>query len=50
MVRGEHAGTATNLADVRDFLRRTRLDDLGEIDLHTPELVEWRGGGPEIWE
>lgn len=50
MVRGEHVGTATSLADVIEFLRRTGLDDLGEVDLHSPGLIEWRGGGPDVWE
>jgi transposase-like protein len=28
---------------------RTGLD-LDAIDLHDPELIGWRGGGPEVWE
>ena len=49
MVRGENVGTATSLKDVIEFLRRTGVDDLGETDLHSRDLIEWRGGGPDVW-
>ncbi len=50
MVRGERAGTATSLADVIGFLRRTDLDDIGVVRVHGPGSIEWRGGGPDAWE
>jgi hypothetical protein len=50
MVRGEHVGTATSLAEVVEFLRRTGVDELGGTDLSSPDLIEWRGGGPDVWE
>jgi hypothetical protein len=49
VIRGEHAGTATSVADVIEFLRRAGLDDVDEVDLAHPNLVEWRGGGPDVW-
>lgn len=33
-------------ADVAEFLRRAGPDD---VDVETSELIEWRGGGPEVW-
>jgi beta-lactamase superfamily II metal-dependent hydrolase len=49
-VRGEHAGTATSVVDVLEFLRRAGLDDLDVVELSHPDLIEWRGGGPQEWE
>jgi hypothetical protein len=49
-IRGEHAGTATGPADLLEFLRRAGLEDLDALDLRRPELVQWRGAGPDRWE
>ncbi|AVZ74295.1 hypothetical protein SLUN_21175 [Streptomyces lunaelactis] len=47
-IRGEAVGVASNLFDLLEFLRRA---DLPEADtaIDDPELIEWRGGGPETW-
>ncbi|MFF9559775.1 hypothetical protein ACF1DY_28670 [Streptomyces albus] len=42
------SGRAYSLDDVREFLRRVRLDP-DEADLHEQKLIEWRGGGPDVW-
>ncbi|MFJ1992998.1 hypothetical protein [Streptomyces asiaticus] len=44
---GEILGTAYGPSDLLEFLRRTGLDP-DEVDLSGP-LIEWRGGGPEVW-
>ncbi|WP_435642930.1 hypothetical protein ACR9VJ_10095 [Streptomyces sp. H49] len=43
---GEILGLAFRLADVAEFLRRAGLED---VDVETSQLIEWRGGGPEVW-
>ncbi len=41
-------GIATSLTDVDEFLRRAGLDP-DEVALDDPTLIEWRGGGPDVW-
>lgn len=44
----ELVGIATSLTDVDEFLRRAGLDP-DEVALDDPTLIEWRGGGPDVW-
>ncbi|MEU7240357.1 hypothetical protein [Streptomyces sparsogenes] len=46
-IHGQIAGLAYNPADPLEFLRRAGLDP-DQIDLGGP-LIEWRGGGPDVW-
>lgn len=39
-------GIAYGPADVIEFLRRAGLD---EVDLDDPALIDWHGGGPDVW-
>jgi hypothetical protein len=48
-IRSEHAGVATTVADLLEFLRRAGLDP-GMVRLDDDELIEWRGGGPDVWQ
>ncbi|MYT57695.1 hypothetical protein GTW29_13390 [Streptomyces sp. SID7834] len=48
-VDGEILGLAHGLRDVAEFLRRAGLDDVDETDVEASALIEWRGGGPEVW-
>ncbi|MDQ0401667.1 hypothetical protein OIE75_01610 [Streptomyces sp. NBC_01723] len=43
---GEILGLAYGVRDVEEFLRRAGLED---VDVETSDLIEWRGGGPEVW-
>ncbi|WP_373694749.1 hypothetical protein [Streptomyces salinarius] len=43
---GEILGLAYGVRDVAEFLRRAGLED---VDVEASELIEWRGGGPEVW-
>lgn len=43
---GEILGTAYGPADLVEFLRRAGIED---PDLEEPGLIEWRGGGPDVW-
>lgn len=45
-IRGEAAGLAHGPADLLEFLRRAGAED---VRLDDPELIEWRGGGPDMW-
>lgn len=41
-------GLAHSQDEVVEFLRRAGLTP-EQIDLRDPALIEWRGGGPEVW-
>jgi hypothetical protein len=47
---GEILGRATSLADIVEFLRRAGLDDVTDTDVTSADWIEWRGGGPDVWE
>jgi len=40
-------GLAHGMADLLEFARRAGLEE--DFDPLDPELVSWRGGGPDIW-
>ena len=46
----EILGLAMGLADVVEFLRRAGLDEVDEAYVRRTRLIEWRGGGPDVWE
>ncbi|MBW8707291.1 hypothetical protein MBT84_47420 [Streptomyces sp. MBT84] len=48
---GQHLGIVFSLHDLAVFLERAGLEGWDELDVvvHT-ELIEWRGGGPDVWE
>ncbi|KUO19149.1 hypothetical protein [Streptomyces dysideae] len=48
-IHGELSGTAYSLFDVLDILHDADLptEDRAVDD---PELIEWRGGGPYVWD
>jgi hypothetical protein len=49
-VDGESVGLAYGLGDLVEFLRRAGLEDVDDDALrHGAGLVEWRGGGPDVW-
>jgi hypothetical protein len=46
----EIVGRAYGLGDLVEFLRRAGLEEVDDEDLrHGAGLVEWRGGGPDVW-
>jgi phosphoenolpyruvate synthase/pyruvate phosphate dikinase len=47
---GEILGRATSLPDIVEFLRRAGLDDVTDTDVAGAGWIEWRGGGPDVWE
>lgn len=48
-VDGTILGLAYGLGDVVEFLRRAGLDDVDELTVEGSALIEWRGGGPDVW-
>ncbi|MGC9539855.1 hypothetical protein [Streptomyces sp. UG1] len=42
-------GTAYSLHDLTVFLERAGLEGLDEVDVADSPLIEWHGGGPEVW-
>lgn len=44
----EPLGVAFRQEDVSEFLRHAGLSE-DEVQLDDPNLIEWRGGGPEVW-
>ncbi|MER7985235.1 hypothetical protein ABTY53_06475 [Streptomyces noursei] len=47
-VDSEILGVAYGPGDLHEFLRRLGLDP-DEIQLDDP-MIEWRGGGPDVWD
>jgi hypothetical protein len=45
-VGGMPVGNAYSVADVAEFMRRTGLDT---ALIQDPGIVEWQGGGPDVW-
>ncbi|UXY32185.1 hypothetical protein [Streptomyces sp. HUAS TT20] len=49
-VDSETLGTAYRLHDLAVFLECAGLEGLVEVDAASSPLIEWHGGGPEVWE
>lgn len=47
-VGSEILGVAHGPGDLLEFLRRAGLDPDG-VRLDDPALIEWHGGGPDVW-
>lgn len=47
-IRGERVGVAYHLLDLLEFVRRAELPE-ADTAIDDPELIEWRGGGPDAW-
>ena len=49
-VDGVLLGRAYRLGDVAEFLRHAGIEDADEAYVAASGLIEWRGGGPDVWE
>ncbi|WP_269854694.1 hypothetical protein [Streptomyces sp. RPT161] len=47
-INGEYAGRVHRPRELRALLRREGVTP-GRVRLDDPSLIEWRGGGPEVW-
>ncbi|MFJ9412077.1 hypothetical protein [Streptomyces sp. NPDC101393] len=45
-VTGRRPGTAHRIEDLVTYLRHAGLD---EVEVEETDLIEWQGGGPEVW-
>lgn len=49
-VDGKILGTAYSLHDLSVFLEHAGLEGWDELDVVASGLIEWRGGGPDVWQ
>ncbi|MET8633369.1 hypothetical protein ACWEQ2_09230 [Streptomyces sp. NPDC004096] len=47
---GDILGTAYSLQELAFFLQNQGIMDQDEQSVRTCELIEWRGGGPDVWQ
>ncbi|WP_318656325.1 hypothetical protein [Streptomyces resistomycificus] len=48
---GDHfVGIAYGLLDITAYLQEAGLQDWDKMDVVRSAFIEWRGGGPEVWE
>lgn len=48
-IDGQIAGRAYSVQDVAAFMQEAGLQSFDEMDVVRSALIEWRGGGPEVW-
>ncbi|MEU5633515.1 hypothetical protein ACH47C_26845 [Streptomyces rishiriensis] len=49
-IDGQISGRAFSAQDVAAFMQVAGHQEFDEMDVVRSELIEWRGGGPDIWE
>lgn len=42
-------GRAFSVQDVARFIQEAGLQEFDEMDVVRSLLIQWRGGGPEVW-
>ncbi|MFF0139695.1 hypothetical protein ACFYRN_24980 [Streptomyces sp. NPDC005227] len=47
---GAILGLAYSVRDIVAFLQEAGLQDADEMDVVRSSMIEWRGGGPDVWE
>lgn len=48
-VDGQISGRAYSVRDVAAFMQDAGLQEYDEMDVVRSALIEWRGGGPDVW-
>lgn len=48
-VDGSILGLAYSVQDVAAFMQEAGLQSFDEMDVVRSGLIEWRGGGPDVW-
>lgn len=48
-VDGTILGLAYSVRDVAAFMQEAGLQEFDEMDVVRSALIEWRGGGPDVW-
>ncbi|MGV2914564.1 hypothetical protein [Streptomyces alfalfae] len=49
-VDGAILGRAYSTRDVAALLQQVGLQSWDELDVVRTDLIQWRGGGPDVWE
>lgn len=49
-VDGAILGLAYSVQDLARFMQEAGLQEWDEMDVVRSALIEWRGGGPDVWE
>ena len=48
-IDGSIRGRAFSTRDVAAFMQEAGLQEFDEMDVVRSLLIEWRGGGPDVW-
>ncbi|MFF5984407.1 hypothetical protein ACFY78_36750 [Streptomyces olindensis] len=48
-IEGAIVGRAFSMQDVAAFMQEAGLQQFDEMDVVRSSLIEWRGGGPDVW-
>ena len=48
-IDGSIRGRAFSVQDVARFMQEAGLQEFDEMDVVRSLLIEWRGGGPDVW-
>jgi hypothetical protein len=48
-IDGAIVGRAFSVLDVARYLQEAGLQEADEMDVVRSLLIEWRGGGPDVW-
>lgn len=48
-IDGTILGRAYSGQDVAKFMQEAGLQSFDEVDVVRSSLIDWRGGGPEVW-
>ena len=48
-VDGTILGRAYSVRDCAAFMQEAGLQEFDEMDVVRSALIEWRGGGPDVW-
>ncbi|MGW3667801.1 hypothetical protein [Streptomyces sp. NPDC005141] len=49
-VAARFVGMAYTLVDIAEFLGGAGMDEVDASDVRAAEWIEWRGGGPGVWD
>ncbi|MFD9465656.1 hypothetical protein [Streptomyces sp. NPDC060027] len=49
-VAARFVGMAYTLVDIAEFLGRAGVDEVEASDVRGADWIEWRGGGPGLWD
>jgi hypothetical protein len=48
-IDGAIVGRAFSVQDVARFMQEAGLQEFDAMDVVRSSLIEWRGGGPDVW-